>query len=68
VLGLLLAAFFAAAPFAAHAAGNWARARFTAEHSAQVSAVHQVHAVLPQAPLNLNDYLYGVALGPVADA
>jgi hypothetical protein len=68
VLGLLLAAFLAAAPFAAHAAGNWARTRFTAEQRAQVSAVHQVRAILLQAPLNWNAYLYGVALGPVADA
>jgi hypothetical protein len=30
VLGLLLAAFLAAAPLAAHAAGTWASARFTA--------------------------------------
>jgi len=34
VLGLLAAAFLAAAPFAAHVAGHWASARFTAEHRA----------------------------------
>ncbi len=68
VLGLLLAAFLAAAPFAAHAAGTWASARFTAEQRTQVSAVHQVRAVLLQAPLSWNADLYGVAPGPVADA
>jgi hypothetical protein len=68
VLGLLLAAFLAAAPLAAHAAGTCASARFTAEQRTQVSAVHQVRAVLLQAPLSWNADLYGVAPGPVADA
>ena len=68
VLGLLLAAFFAAAPFGAHAAGTWARTRFTAEQRAQVSSVQQVRAVLLQAPLNWNGSLYGVGPGAVAEA
>ena len=68
VLGLLLAAFFAAAPFAAQAAGNQASAWFGAEQRAQVSAVHQVRAVVLQTPVNWNAYVDGMALGAMADA
>ena len=46
VLGVLLAIFLAAAPFAAHAAGSWAWATFAREAQAQQAKVHQVPATL----------------------
>jgi hypothetical protein len=49
VLGVLLAAFLASAPFAAHAAGNWTYARSAREAQAQQAALHQVRATLLQA-------------------
>jgi hypothetical protein len=49
VLGVLLAAFLAAAPFAAHAAGSWVYATSAREAQAQQAALHQVRATLLQA-------------------
>jgi len=49
VLGMLLAAFLAGAPFAAHAAGSWAHATSVREAQAQRAAIHQVRATLLQA-------------------
>jgi hypothetical protein len=49
VLGVLLAAFLASAPFAAHAAGNWTYARSAREAQTQQAALRQVPATLLQA-------------------
>jgi hypothetical protein len=49
VLGVLLAAFLAAAPFVAHAAGSWAYALSAREAQAQRTALRQVPATLTQA-------------------
>jgi hypothetical protein len=49
MLGLLLAAFLAGVPFAAHAAGSWAYAGSAREAQAQHAAAHQVRATLLQA-------------------
>lgn len=49
VLGALLAAFLAGAPFAAHAAGSWAYASSAGEARAQRAALHRVPATLLQA-------------------
>jgi hypothetical protein len=50
MLGVLLAAFLAVAPFAAHAAGSWTYAMSAREAQAQQAAVRQVPATLLQAP------------------
>ena len=44
VLGVLLAAFLAGAPFAAHSAGSWTYATSVREAQAQQAALHQVPA------------------------
>ena len=49
VLGVLLAAFLASAPFAAHATGNWTYAASAREAQAQQAAFHRVPATLLQA-------------------
>jgi hypothetical protein len=49
LLGVLLAAFLAGAPFAAHAAGSWTYATSAREAQAQQAALHQVQATLLQA-------------------
>jgi hypothetical protein len=49
VLGILLAAFVAGAPFAAHAAGSWTYAGSIREAQAQQAALRQVPATLLQA-------------------
>ena len=52
VLGTLLAAFLAAAPFAAHAAAGWAHASAVRDAQAQRANMHQVTAtLLPAAPV-----------------
>ena len=48
MLGVLLAVFLAAAPFAAHAAGSWTYATSAREAQAQQAARHQVPATLLQ--------------------
>jgi len=50
VLGALLTAFLAAAPFAAHAAGSLAHATYAREAQAQRTVLRQVPATLLQAP------------------
>jgi hypothetical protein len=49
MVGVLLAAFLAGAPFAAHAAGSWTYAVSAREAQAQQAALHQVPATLLQA-------------------
>ncbi len=49
VLGVLLVAFLASAPFAARAAGHWTYARSAREAQVQQAALHQVPATLLQA-------------------
>jgi len=49
VLGLLLAAFLAGAPFAGHAAGSWVHATSAREAQAQQAQVHEVQATLLEA-------------------
>ena len=49
MLGVLLAAFLAGAPFAAHAAGSWTYATSVREAQAQQAVLHQVPATLLQA-------------------
>jgi hypothetical protein len=48
MLGVLLAAFLAGAPFVAHAAGSWTYATSAREAQAQQQAMHQVRATLLQ--------------------
>jgi hypothetical protein len=48
VLGVLLAAFLAGAPFAAHAAGSWTYATSAREAQAQQAQLHHVPATLLQ--------------------
>ena len=59
VLGLLLATFLAGAPFAAHAAGNWAYATSAREAQAQRVSLHQVPATLLKAAPAWNAYANG---------
>jgi hypothetical protein len=57
LLGVLLAAFLAGAPFAAHAAGSWAYATSVREAQAQQAALHQVQATLLQpAAFGMGEY------------
>ena len=56
VLGALLAAFLAAAPFAAHAAGSWAHASAVRDAQAQRASLHQVTATLVRAAPVLSGY------------
>jgi hypothetical protein len=56
VLGALLAAFLAAAPFAAHAAGSWAHASAVRDAQAQRASLRQVTATLVRAAPVLSSY------------
>jgi hypothetical protein len=57
MLGLLLAAFLAGAPFAAHLAGSWTYAVSARQAQAQQATFHQVPATLLQsAPWNFSGY------------
>ena len=56
VLGALLAAFLAAAPFAAHAAGSWAHASAVRDAQARRASLHQVTATLLGAAPVLSGY------------
>jgi hypothetical protein len=60
VLGALLVAFLAGAPFAAHAAGSWTYATSAQEARAQGAGLHQVPATLLQATQPWNASIYGV--------
>jgi len=57
MLGVLLAAFLAGAPFAAHAAGSWTYAASIREAQAQQATLRQVPATLLQAaaPWNISE-------------
>jgi hypothetical protein len=56
VLGVLLAAFLAAAPFAAHSAGGWAHASAVRDAQAQRARLSQVTATLLRASPVLSGY------------
>jgi hypothetical protein len=56
VLGVLVAAFLAVVPFAAHAAGSWAYATSAREAQAQRAALRQVPATLLQASRPMTAY------------
>jgi hypothetical protein len=56
VLGALLAAFLAAAPFTAYAAGSWAHASAVRDAQAQRASLHQVTATLVEAAPLLGSY------------
>jgi hypothetical protein len=56
ILGLLLAAFLAGAPFAAHVAGRWTYAMSAREAQSQQAALHQVRATLLQAAQPWSQY------------
>ena len=58
-LGVLLAAFLAGAPFAAHAAGSWTYGASAREAQAQQAALHQVPAMLLRTALPWNVSEYG---------
>jgi len=60
MLGILLAAFLAAAPFAAHAAGSWTYAGSAREAQVQQAALHQVPATLLQAAAPVASGGYGL--------
>ena len=69
MLGALLAAFLAAAPFAAHAAGSWAHASAVREAQAQRASLVQVTATLLWAAPILSGLRVGIRLrcrGPLA--
>ena len=67
VLGLLLAAFLAGLPFAAHVAGSWGYATSAREAQAQRASLHQVPATLLKAAPAWNAYANGQGL-PEVDA
>ena len=56
VLGVLLAAFLAIAPFAAHAAGSWGYAAAARAAQAQRASLHQVSAALLRPEPVLSNY------------
>jgi hypothetical protein len=56
VLGALLVAFLAAAPFTAQAAGSWAHASAVRDAQAQRASLHQVTATLVRATPVLSSY------------
>jgi hypothetical protein len=56
VLGVLLAVFLAAAPFAAHATGSWAYATYARQAQAQRAVLRQVPATVLQAPTKLTAF------------
>lgn len=56
VLGALLAAFLAAAPFAAHAAGSWGHASAMRDAQAQRASLHQITATLLRTAPVLSSY------------
>ena len=66
VLGALLAAFLATAPFAAHAAGGWAHARAVRDAQAQRASLVQVTATLLRSAPVLTGY--GSASGFAVEA
>ena len=63
ILGILLAAFLASAPFTAHAAAGWTYATSAREAQAQQSAFRQVPATLLQAATPWGNGQYGAGAG-----
>lgn len=59
IVGVLLAALLAGAPFAAHAAGSWTYATAAREAQAQRAVLHQVPATLLQAAAPWSATSYG---------
>src|SRR5579864_1180494 len=59
ILGVLLTGFLVGAPFAAHAAGNWAYTGSAHEAQAQQAARHQVPATLLQTTVAMAAGGYG---------
>ena len=59
ILGVLLAAFLAGAPFVAHVAGSWTYATAAREAQLQQAATYQVPATLLQTALPWNVGAYG---------
>ncbi len=68
VFVLLLAAFIAAAPFAAYGAANWSHAASVRAERVQQASSRQVRAVLLEAAINLGSYSSGTGMGFEADA
>jgi hypothetical protein len=68
LLGALLAAFLAAAPFAGHAAGNWAYQLSAREAQAQRAALRQVPATLLQTASPWNSLANTGGVAPEVDA
>jgi hypothetical protein len=68
VLGVLVAAFLAIAPFAAHAAGSWAYATSEREAQTQRAELRQVPATLLQAPSHATSYPTAVVIPLAVDA
>jgi hypothetical protein len=68
VLGVLLAAFLAGAPFAAHAAGSWSYAASSREAQAQQATYRQVSATLLQAAPDGSPHAFDVGAAPGANA
>jgi hypothetical protein len=60
MVGVLLAAFLAGAPFAANAAGSWTSNASAREVRAQQAAIHQVPAVLLEATPVWSASPYGI--------
>ncbi len=68
VVGVLVAAFFAAAPFAARAAGNWAYATSLREQQAENAAWHQVRATVVQTVPDLGEFASAPGISPEVKA
>lgn len=68
VLGLLLAAFLAGAPFAVHVAGSWTYADSARQLQAQRAAFYRVPATLLQAAPDWNGYSSAPGADPLVNA
>jgi hypothetical protein len=68
ILGAVIAGFLAAAPFAAHAAGNWAYAASGREAQAQRAGLSEIPATLLQAPAHVTSYPGAGSFPPSVDA
>ena len=68
MLGVLLAAFLAGTPFAAHAAGSWSYAASSREAQMQQATYRQVAATLLETAPDRSVYAYDVGAAPGANA
>ena len=68
VLGVLITGFLAAAPFAAHAAGNWAYAASAREAQAQRAGLSEVPATLLRVPPQGDSYPGAGTVPPSVEA